>query len=304
MGQETKPVRRALVVGPVSLALAVALSACGTSPGPDSGQPTSSASTSTSPTGTTTTATSPSDTLTGMPVYWIAESRRSFALYREFREVPNTGGPVSSAVSAMMTLKPLDPDYTTPWRPPSRVTVSQSGNAITVDLSKDALANTQLGSELASRALQQLVYTATAAVQQAGTPASTVTVTVDGAAYDAWGVIRLGEPMQRAPMSEVQAHVWVTSPQEGEDLPAGTVTFKGFGTSFEANFLWEVRNDSGAVVAKGFTMNRTGAGKFGEFTFTAKLTAGTYSVKVSTDDPSDGAEGPGSAVDDKTFTVH
>src|SRR5665811_428035 len=190
MGQETKPVRRALVVGPVSLALAVALSACGTSPGPDSGQPTSSASTSTSPTGTTTTATSPSDTLTGMPVYWIAESRRSFALYREFREVPNTGGPVSSAVSAMMTLKPLDPDYTTPWRPPSRVTVSQSGNAITVDLSKDALANTQLGSELASRALQQLVYTATAAALKAGTPASSVRITVDGAASDVWGVIR------------------------------------------------------------------------------------------------------------------
>ena len=302
MGQHTKPTWRVLFAGSVSIAIVVALSACGSSSYPDPpGQSTSSATTSTSPAQTTT---APSATLAGIPVYWIADSRHSFSLYREFREVPDAGGPITSAVSAMMTLKPLDPDYTTPWRPPTRVTVSQSGKAITVDLSKDAFANTQLGSELASRALQQLVYTATAAAQQAGTPASAVTVTVDGAAYDAWGVIRVGEPMQRAPMSEVQALVWVTSPQEGEDLPAGTVTFKGFGTSFEANFLWEVRTQSGAMVAKGYAMGGTGDGGFGEFTFTAKLSAGTYSVTVSTDDASGGAEGSGPAVDNKTFTVH
>ncbi len=192
----------------------------------------------------------------------------------------------------------------TPWRPASRVSVSQRGTAITVDLSRDAFANTQVGSELASRALQQLVYTATAAAQNAGTPASTVTVTVGGAAFEAWGVIRLGEPMKRAPMTEVQAQTWVTSPQEGDDLRAGPVTFKGFGTSFEANFVWEVRNEAGAVVAKGFAMGGTGDGEFGEFTFSARLGAGKYSVKVSADDPSGGAEGPGPAVDNKTFTVH
>lgn len=300
MGHETKTAWRALVVGPVSVALAVALSACGSTTAPGSaGQPTSS----TSPAETTATS-APSAMLADIAVYWIADSRSSFSLYREFREVPDAGGPIASAVSAMTSLKPFDPDYMTPWRPASRVTVSQKGDAITVDLSRDAFSNTQVGSELADRAVQQLIYTATAAAHQAGTPASTLTVTVGGAAYDAWGVLRLGEPMQRAPMSEVQAHVWVTSPQEGEDLPAGTVTFKGFGTSFEANFLWEVRNDLGAVVAKGFTMGGTGDGKFGDFSFTAKLTAGTYSVKVSTDDPSGGAEGPGPAVDDKVFTVH
>lgn len=305
MGQETKPTWRALVAGPVSIALAVALSACGNTRDPGSvGQSTSSATTSTSPARTTAAATSPSATLAGIPVYWIAESRRSFALYREFREVPDTGGPVSSAVSAMMSLKPLDPDYLTPWRPASHVTVSQKGDAITVDPASDAFANTQVGSELADRAVQQLVYTATAAALKAGTPASSVKITVDGAASDVWGVIRLGGTMQRAPVSAVQAYTWVTSPQEGEDLPAGTVTFKGFGTAFEANFVWEVRRDSGAVVAKGFTMGGTGDGTFGEFTFTAKLDAGTYSVKVSGSDGSGGAEGPGPAVDDKAFTVH
>ena len=305
MGQETTPAWRALVAGPVSIAIAVALSACGSTTAPGSaGQPTSSATTSTSPAATTAVATAPSAMLAGIPVYWIADSRRSFALYREFREVPDTGGPIASAVSAMTSLKPLDPDYKTPWRPASRVTVSQKGDAITVDLSSDAFSNTQVGSELADRAVQQLIYTATAAALKAGTPATTVKIAVDGAATDVWGVIRLGAAMQRAPVSAVQAHTWVTSPQEGADLSAGTVTFKGFGTAFEANFVWEVRNHLGAVVAKGFTMGGTGDGKFGDFTFTTKLTAGTYSVKVSGSDGSGGTEGPGPAVDDKTFTVH
>ena len=56
--------------------------------------------------------------LAGIPVYWIADSRRSFSLYREFREVPDTGGPIASAVSAMTRLKPLDPDYMTRGGPP------------------------------------------------------------------------------------------------------------------------------------------------------------------------------------------
>jgi hypothetical protein len=60
----------------------------------------------------------------------------------------------------------------------------------------------------------------------------------------------------------------------GLPTSAGTVTFKGFGTSFEANFVWEVRNESGAVVAKGFTMGGSGDGTFGELTFTARLTPG------------------------------
>src|SRR5665811_1369040 len=63
------------------------------------GHPTPPATTSTSPTEATTATTSPSAMLAGIPVYWIADSMRSFSLYREFREVPDTGGPIASAVS-------------------------------------------------------------------------------------------------------------------------------------------------------------------------------------------------------------
>jgi hypothetical protein len=285
--------------------VALALAGCG-EPGQPAGapSPTSPADRATTSTATpSTSAPASSGELEGIPVYWIGETASSFRLYREFRTVPAADGAVASAVAAMTRLRPLDPDYMTPWRPASRVEVTQSGTALTVDLSADAISGSNVGSEVAARAVQQLVYTATAAAAKAGTPASTVTITIDGKPADAWGAVRLGEPTPRAPMVEVQSHAWVTSPQEGDELTAGPVTFKGFGTSFEANFHWKVTNSAGAVIASGHAMGGTGDGGFGAFTFTAKLAAGSYTVEVSTEDASGGNEGRGPMVDTKRFTV-
>lgn len=238
-----------------------------------------------------------------MPVYWIGETGGAPRLFREFRTVPDTGGPVDSAVTAMTALQPIDPDYLTPWRPASRVDVTRQGDGLTVDLSADAISGTDVGSELAQRAVQQLVYTATAASQVAGTPARTVTILVDGKPAEAWGAVRLGEPTSRAPQAEVQSHVWALAPVEGQKVQAGPVQFKGFGTSFEANFLWQITRQDGTVVAEGNAMGGTGTGGFGEFAFERTLPAGAYVVRMSTDDPSGGAEGGGAQVDTKSFTV-
>jgi hypothetical protein len=298
--------RRISVAG-VTTVVALGLAGCGDDtpnpPATTGGSTSSTSSTSGASTPPTSSLTSTAGQLSGVPVYWIGESRKSFALFREFRTVPDAGGPVASAVAAMTRMAPLDPDYQTPWKPATRVTATQTGASIAVDLSADAISNTQVGSELAARAVQQLVYTATAAAYASGTPATTVTITIDGKAADAWGVVRLGQPTQRADMASVQAHAWVTSPQEGETLKAGKVTFTGFGTSFEANFPWKVTHAAGSVVASGATMGGTGTGGFGEVTFSATLTPGTYTVELATDDPSGGAEGSGAAVDTKRFIV-
>lgn len=238
--------------------------------------------------------------LSGLPVYWVADSRGAFRLYREFRDVPDAGGPIASAVAAMTRMKPLDPDYSTPWKPASRVSVRQSGDALTVDLSADAVSGTQVGSELAELAVQQLVYTATAAAQRAGTPVTTVRILIDGKARDAWGAVHLGDPERRAPLADVQAQAWVTSPQQGETRAAGTIAFTGFGTSFEATFAWKVVSSAGTVVAHGSAMGGTGDGKYGVVRWTAQLSPGTYTVELATDD----ASGQGRfAKDDKRFTV-
>jgi hypothetical protein len=271
-----------------------------TSAGPQSPAPQTSGAQASGPSASSTDAGTPDGgTVTGVPVYWLGESKTSVWLYREFRDVPDVGGPVASAVAAMTREKPADPDYFTPWAPATRVEVSQDGDALTVDLSPDAFGS-GVGSEVAERAVQQLVYTATAAARTSGP----VTVTVDGEPYEAWGVIRLGEPMQRAPMVDVQASTWVLSPTEGASVPRGTVQFTGYGTAFEGTVNWEVRQVGGGVVEEGFATGGS-MGTFAEFAFSVELGAGEYAVEVYQPDVSSGesAEGPRMYPDTKTFTV-
>lgn len=271
----------------------------GTSPGTTTPSPPPPVATASAPQGSP--AAIPSTgRLTGIPIYWVGETARSFRLYREFRTVPDVGGRIASAVAAMTRLNPLDPDYLTPWSPASRVTVRQAGTALTVDLSADALANRNVGSELAGRAVQQLVHTATAAAVPA--QIRSVTITIDGRPADAWGAIRLGGPMTREPQTAVLSHAWVVTPQEGDRLTAGTVRFTGYGTSFEANFGWTVIDANGTVVARGWAVGGTGTGGFGEVRFSTTLGPGAYVVELRTDDPSAG-EGPGPMTDTKRFSV-
>lgn len=282
--------------------------------GEDDGEPapvaaTASPTPSVSPTGDATVTESPTDdatdepageTLEGVPVYWLGDSETSVWLYREFLDVPDLGDPVTSAVAAMTREQPRDPDYTTPWEPASSVEVTRDGEALTVDLSEDAFAQ-GVGSEVAERAVQQLVYTATAAAQTDGP----VTITVDGEPYDAWGVVRVGEPMERAPLVDVQAPTWIIRPQHGETVPAGEVEVTGYGTAFEGTFTWEVRDaQSDEVVAEGFTQGGS-MGTFDDFTFTVDLEPGQYVVEVYQEDVSDGEspEGPRMFPDTKLFTV-
>lgn len=322
----SKRIRVASCGGIIVLA-AVALGGCGTtSPGgstttpptttsptspvtPPTTGPTTGSTTSptTGPTTPPTTATSPTTPtyLTSMPIYFIGETRQAFRLYREFRTIRKIDGPISSAVSAMTRLQPLDPDYANPWRPASRVWVSQRGATLAVDMSADAFSNTNVGSELAGLAIQQLVHTATAAAHTTGTDATRVIITVDGKPADVWGIVHVGTPMERAPMVDVQAQAWITSPQHGDTVRAGTVSFTGYGTSFEAMFHWEISTASGTKVTHGEAMGGS-MGEFGTLKWSAKLAPGSYIVRLATDDPSgDGEhhEGHGPAVDTKAFTV-
>ena len=70
------------------------------------------------------------------PVYWIGRSNDNMFLYREFRDVPEQDNPVTRALRVMMSEKPLDPDFFTPWQNPKKLATSISGkNVITVDVS-------------------------------------------------------------------------------------------------------------------------------------------------------------------------
>lgn len=303
--------RRTALAGCAAVVLALGVSGCGSDEPVEPTTPTGTTPTATE-TGTAAPTTTPDDgveptptatddagggEVSGIPVYYIGESGGSFRLYREWRTVPDEGDPVESALAAMMAIPPLDPDYMSPWVEPDELEVEREGSNITVDLSADAFSG-NAGSELSATAVQQLVYTATAASTLDGDPATTVTILVDGAAADAWGHVRVGEPTERAPQGEVLSHVWILSPQEGDVVDAGDVRIAGYGASFEAHFNWTIEGPSGTI--EGFTLSDNGAG-FAEFRFTERLDPGEYTVTV--ENSSGIGEGFVPFVDSKTFTV-
>lgn len=231
-----------------------------------------------------------------VPVYWVRSTARSTFLYREFKRAD--GEPVQAAVRLMMAGKPTDSDYKTYWRAPSKLSVTRSGQDITVDVSKDALAATGVTPQQAQRSVQQLVWTATAAAQTNGK----VTVLIDGKEGSAWGV-PVGKPMARE--ATARAPIWVDSPTQGATVKAsgGKVKITGTANVFEGNVMIEVRDSAGREVAKA---NGTAAmGTYEPFDVSVTLKPGTYTLTAYEPDMSDGEspEGPKMFPVTTTFTV-
>lgn len=277
------------------LAVAVASLLAGCAAEPSAGGPTATETRSASPSATTTATVTANGLTTDAVVYWLGDSGTSTWLYPETVQVPDNGTAVRSAVVAMMTQTPADPDLSTPWSEPSEVSVSQDGDAITVDLSQDAFANTNLGSEQAGRAIQQLVWTATQAADTAGP----VTILVDGEPYDAWGTVRLGEPMTRS--EDARAPIWVDSPAEGEEVAAGSIPISGSANVYEGNVAIEVTDTDGDVVAE--TFGTAASGVYRDYSATVDLDPGEYTLSAYSPDVSSGEGIPRQFEVTRTFTV-
>lgn len=243
------------------------------------------------------------------PVYWVGRSDGNIFLYREFRDVPEQENPVTRALRAMMSDKPLDPDFFTPWQSPSKLATSISGkNVITVDVSEDAF-NSNLDSDMAVRAIQQLVFTATAAAASSGLIDSgqqiQVRVLVDSHTdYVAFDHIQLGAPMSRA--DGMVAPVWIIDPQEGTDIAGGSVKITGRSTVPGGKLRWQIlrtgENGDKTPYLTGETTAGTDAAQAGVFTLALSLSSGSYELRVSqVDGSSRGAE---LNVDTRNFDVN
>ena len=241
------------------------------------------------------------------PVYWIGRSNDSVFLYREFRDVPEQDNPVTRALRVMMSEKPLDPDFFTPWQNPKELASSISGkNIITVDMSADAF-NSNVDPVMAERAVQQLVYTATAAAASAGLVDTgqqiQVVVLVDGHTdYIAFNHVRLGSPTARS--AGMVAPVWIIDPQEGASVEDGTVKISGRSTAPGGRLRWEILRVDGSVEIRYLNGSVTASaetGQSGAFSLSASLGPGTYEVRVSQLDEANPAEDLN--VDTRGFTV-
>jgi hypothetical protein len=231
------------------------------------------------------------------PVYWIGGSDSNVFLYREFRDVPEQENPVTRALRAMMSEKPLDPDFFTPWQNPSQLATSISGkDVITVDVSEDAF-NSNLDADMAARAIQQLVYTATAAAASSGLIDSgqqiRVRILVDGHTdYVAFNHVQLGSLMART--SGLVAPVWIIDPQENVEVGDGSVKITGRSTVPGSKLRWQIlRSEEDGNKTPFLTGETTAAAdpaQAGVFTLALTLPEGDFELRVAQTSNPEGPE--------------
>ncbi|HET7388563.1 MAG TPA: Gmad2 immunoglobulin-like domain-containing protein [Nocardioidaceae bacterium] len=209
---------------------------------------------------------------TTVPVYYPGDTPHGVRLYREFHQVVTTEG-LSEALNEAVgraadggPSKPYDPDYSVPW--PSGTTiegVDDGADQITVNLGGPALAQRPAGmSDATARiAVQQLVYTATAAAQKT----VPVRFLIDGNAATTLLGVDVSPSVERGDSLKVLALVWVSSPNEGAQVTS-PFTVTGVGAFFEANAVWELKQGSKVV-------------KHGHTTAQECCTLSPYSFKVS-----------------------
>ncbi|MFZ0161144.1 MAG: GerMN domain-containing protein [Kineosporiaceae bacterium] len=271
--------RRDDTPGPAAVPTSVPSSAASASPAPASASPTLAPSPSPSAVGTTIAA----------PVYYVADVEGGPRLYREFHRVPVlAGGPALTALTEMFRDNAADPDYSSMWPASTRVlSVAVSGSTATVDLSGFV----SLGSSFEGAAVQQLVYTVTAAEPTV----STVRLLVNGATPPS-GHMDWSAPIARDNPLNVQASVWILTPTQGTTV-SSPVRVTVFGTGWEGNVPLKVYQGE-TVVASTFVTTMMGG--FAEASTTITLPAGSYEVRAYNDN---GLDSSLKLWDTKAFTV-
>ncbi len=243
-----------------------------------------------------------------LPIYYVGETPTGPRLFREFHRLDVGGSEaerVSAAVRHALTEgSALDPDYRSRWPQPVTATAEIRGEEVWIDLRGDDLparpSVMMMSAEEAEMAVQQIVHTAQAVLQRR----APVQLTIDGERTDQVFGVPASEPLTAADPMQVQASVWITSPQHGDEVD-GTFEVEGRGAFFEANVSWQLfRGDStsGELVDEGFTTADEGM-TLSPYSFRIEdVEPGEYLLRVYDADMS-GGEGPGEQEDTKLVVV-
>jgi hypothetical protein len=268
----------------IAITLVLALTACAQDP-------------TINPTPTTTTSTSSSSSTDDgelLALYFVGETPQGPMLYREFHRIPVTTSRIETALNAVLaTTPPDDPDYLTLWPKDASVeSISRDGSTAIIDINFSAL---NVGSAYEMRAIDQLVWTATAADPNV----TSVRFLRSGKQVESFaGHVDTTGTFARQAQYEVLAPIWITSIENGGTL-SGAFTFGGLATVFEAALLWEVSQD-GRVVKKGYTTAAEAGPARAPWQVTITgLPSGTYLLRAYATSAKDGSL---FAEDTKTIT--
>ncbi|HET8660022.1 MAG TPA: GerMN domain-containing protein [Micromonosporaceae bacterium] len=229
----------------------------------------------------------PQQASASVPVYYIGLDRGRPRLYREFHQLPvGDGSPAArtrAAVTEMLDRdSAYDPDYASSWPAGARVRgVRIAGDAVVVDLT--GAGQNSVGSEYAHQAVQQLVWTATAA---SGKPK--VRILLDGAPVsELWGSVSVAGDLVRGPALQVLALIWLIGPQHGATV-GRTFEVHVDGAVFEATVQLRVVQNGRTVTERVMTLS-VGAPSRGEGRVSLTLAPGAYTIEAFAYSAEDGS---------------
>lgn len=151
-----------------------------------------------------------------VPVYYVG--RGDSRLYRELRNLPSTGDLARSAIDAVFTLAPLDPDYSSLWAGDIRE-VRLEGDVLNVDLAPATYE--AIEPEMVQAAIDQMVYTTADAL---GNSDLKIRFLSDG--LPAPGPFGASDTIGRRGLDPMPG-LWINSPRNQDQAPAGTLTITG-----------------------------------------------------------------------------
>jgi len=265
----------------------------------------------TPPLGTPPTGTPPTGNVAVAAYYVGPTEKAGLRLFREWHQVSaptDDAGRIAAAVRESILGDPLDRDYSTYWVGVSDIEASWNGDYITVDLIADdptaMHAGIGLTAEQQAISIQQAIYGAQGGLGQGR---KAVQFLINGNHTDQVLGQPASEQLTNDSVLQVNNHVQLNTPNEGDLITGETLDVSGVANSPEANILIRLQHYEGTgTVFQQPTTAGTYEDKLFPFSVTIDLVdvaPGQYVVMAMTDDPSGGAEGFGTFTDNRVITI-
>lgn len=242
-----------------------------------------------SPAGTANGSVAGATTQMALPAYFVGANSvggTKFGLYREFVRSAVPAGATAAqkaraAVAVAMSAQPFTSaaSYLRPWTGTSVTNVAVTPSRIAITLSGPGASG--LTAAQSKLAVQQLVWTAQAAIGQGSTPVKFILADGSPKLLGSYPTAATYNRPATDLQFEVLAPIWITTPARSQVFPAGApVTAAGQSCAFEGTTQWELKK-SGTVVKSGFTTASSGCPTRGTWQVKlGALAAGSYTFRM------------------------
>lgn len=224
-----------------------------------------------------------------LPAYFVGANSGTgerFGLYREFvrTAVPVGATPAQKAKAAVAVAMNAQPftnyePYLQPWSGTSVRDVTMTPSLITITLSGPGASG--FNADQSRLAVQQLVWTAQAAIGQGTIPVKFVLADGSATLFASHPAAKTYNRPAKDLLYEDLAPIWIATPDRDQVFPAGAaVVAEGESCAFEATTQWQLKK-GGTAVKSGFTTATSGCPTRGTWEVDlGVLAAGDYDFRM------------------------